>query len=46
MERNSEVFDCLRDLKRLGETELGQKIRCLRLDGGKDYFSSQFNRYL
>ena len=25
---------------------MGRKIKCLRSDGGKQYFSSQFNGYL
>ena len=46
LERKSEVFDCFRDLKGFVETESGRKIKCLRLDGGKEYFSGQFNGYL
>ena len=49
IERKSEVFDCLRHLKgkqEETETETGRKIKCLRSDGGKEYFSSQFNGYL
>ena len=46
IERKSEVFDCFRDLKGFVETESGRKIKCLRSDGGKEYFSGQFNGYL
>jgi transposase InsO family protein len=28
------------------ENESGRKIKCLRSDGGKEYFSGQFNDYL
>ena len=28
------------------ETETGRKIKCLQSDGGKEYFSVQFNSYL
>jgi hypothetical protein len=28
------------------ENESGQKIKCLHSDGGKEYFSGQFNGYL
>ena len=28
------------------ERETGRKIKCLRLDGGKEYFSGQLNGYL
>jgi transposase InsO family protein len=46
MERKSEVFDCFRNLKAFVENESGRKIKCLRSDGGKEYFSGQFNGYL
>ena len=46
IERKSEVFNCFRDLKGFVETETGRKIKCLRWDGGKEYFSGQFNDYL
>jgi hypothetical protein len=46
IERKSEVFDYFRDLKGFVENELGQKIQCLQSDGGKEYFSGQFNGYL
>ena len=46
IEKKSEVFDCFRDLKGFVETESGRKIKCLRSDGGKEYFSGQFNGYL
>jgi hypothetical protein len=46
IERKSEVFDCFRNLKGFVENESGRKIKCLRSDGGKEYFSGQFNEYL
>ena len=49
IERKSEVFEYLRDLKgkqEERETETGRKIKCLRSDGGKEYFSCQVNGYL
>mgnify|MGYP000235155929 CR=1 FL=1 len=46
IEKKSEVFDCFRNLKNLVKRETGRKIKCLRLDGGKEYFSGQFNGYL
>jgi hypothetical protein len=46
IERKSEVFDCFRNLKGFLENELGRKIKCLRSDGGKEYFSGQFNGYI
>jgi transposase InsO family protein len=46
IKRKSEVFDRFRDLKGFVENEPGRKIRCLRSDSGKEYFSGQFNGYL
>ena len=46
IERKSEVFDCFWELKGFVETEMGRKIKCLQLDGRKEYFSGQFNGYL
>ena len=46
IEKKSEVFHCFRDLKSFMERETGRKIKCMRSDGGKEYFSSQFNSYL
>jgi hypothetical protein len=46
IERKSEVFDCFRNLKAFVENESGRKVKCLNLDGGKEYFSGQFNEYL
>jgi hypothetical protein len=46
IERKSEVFDYFRNLKGFVENDLGRKIKCLRSDGGKEYFSGQFNEYL
>ena len=46
IEKKSEVFDCFRDLKSVVERETRRKIKCLRSDGGKEYFSDQFNSYL
>ena len=42
----SEVFDCFRNLKNIVEREIERKIKCLRPDGGTEYFSGQFNNYL
>jgi hypothetical protein len=44
--RKSGVFDCFWDLKGFVENESGRKIKCLCSDGGKEYFSGQFNGYL
>ena len=34
------------EVKNLVERETGRKIKCLRFDGGKEYFSDQFTSYL
>ena len=39
IEKKSEVFDCFRNLKNLVERETERKIKCLRSDGEKEYFS-------
>ena len=46
IEKKSETLDYFRNLKNLVKRETGRKIKCLRSDGGKEYFSSQFNGYL
>ena len=46
IKKKSEVSDCFRNLKNLVEREIGRKIKSLRSDGGKEYFSGQFNGYL
>ena len=46
IEKKSEVFDCFRYLKSFVKRETVRKIKCLRSDGGKEYFSGQFNSYL
>ena len=45
-EKKSEVFDYFRDLKSFVERETGRMIKYLWSDGGKEYFSGQFNSYL
>ena len=37
--KKSEVFACFLKMKSLVEREMGKKIKCLRSDGGKEYFS-------
>ena len=46
IEKKSEVFNYIRDHRSFVERETGRKIKCLRSDGRKEYFSSQFNSYL
>ena len=44
--KKSEVFHYFRNLKNLVEREIRRKIKFLQSDGGKEYFSGQFNSYL
>ena len=44
--KKSEVFMCFLKVKILVERETGQKIKCLRSDGRKEYFFDQFLSYL
>ena len=44
--KKSEVFACFLKVKSLVERETRRKIKCLRSDGGKEYFSDQFSSYL
>ena len=46
MKAKSEVFDHFKKFKNQVEKETGQYIKCLRLDGGGEYFSHEFNRFL
>ena len=43
---NSEVFGSFLKVKSLAKRETGRKIKCLRSDGKKEYFSNQFSSYL
>jgi transposase InsO family protein len=42
----SEALECLRKYKIMMETQTGQKIKCLRSDGAKEYLSNEFNHFL
>ena len=44
--KKSEVFTCFLKVKSLAKWESGRKIKCLRFDDGKEYFSDQFLSYL
>ena len=39
IEKKSDISDCFRKLKCLAERETERKIKCLRSDGRKEYFS-------
>ena len=40
------TWQCFLKVKSLAERESRRKIKCLRSDGGKEYFSNQFLSYL
>ena len=44
--KKRDIFTCFLKVKSLAERETGCKIKCLRSDGGKAYFSHQFSSYL
>ena len=46
LEKKSEVFSCFLKVKSLAERETSRKIKWLRFDGEKEYFSDQFSSYL
>ena len=46
MKKKSEVLSHFQKLKGQVEKETGRHIRCLPSDGGKEYFSDEFNSYL
>ena len=46
MKKKSEVLSHFHKLKNRVEKETGQHTRCLRSDGGKEYFSDEFISYL
>ena len=46
MKAKSEVFQHFKHFKSLVEKETGMHIKCLRFDGGGEYFSNEFSRFL
>mgnify|MGYP002776887913 CR=1 FL=1 len=46
IEKKSEVFSCFLKVKSFVKWETSRKIKCLRTDGRKEYFSDQFSSYL
>ena len=46
MRNKSEVFGHFQKFKSEVEKAIGQHVRCLRSDGGKEYFSDDFTAYL
>jgi transposase InsO family protein len=46
MKHKGEVFQLFLNFKAMVEQEKGVSIKCLRFDGGGEYFSNEFNEYL
>ena len=46
MKAKSEVFEHFKHFKKMVEKETGMHIKCLRSDGGGEYFSNEFSRFL
>ena len=46
MKAKSEVFQYFNHFKNMVEKETGMQIKCLRSDGGGEYFSNEFSRFL
>ena len=44
--KKREVIACFLTVKSMAERETGRKIKCLRFDGWKEYFSDEFSSYL
>jgi hypothetical protein len=46
MKHKGEMFQHFLNFKAMVEKEKGVRIKCLRSDGGGEYFSNEFNEYL
>jgi len=46
MKHKGEMFQHFLNFKTMVEKEKGVSIKCLRSDGGGEYFSNEFNEYL
>ncbi len=46
MKHKGEVFQHFLNFKTMVEKEKGVSIKCLRFDGGGEYFSNEFSEYL
>ena len=46
MKSKGEVFGHFKSFKQMVEKEIGLHIKCLRSDGGGEYFSHEFSRFL
>ena len=46
MKSKGEVFEHFKHFKIMVKKEIGMLIKCLRSDGGGEYFSHEFSRFL
>ena len=46
MKEKSDIFSCFCKFKWMVEKQSGTRIKCLRLDGGGEYFSNEFSDFL
>ena len=46
MKEKSEVFTHFQSFKAMVEKQIGKYVKCLRSDGGGEYFSKEFNNFL
>ena len=46
MKAKREVLQHFKHFKNIVEKEIGMQIKCLRSDGGGEYFSNEFSRFL
>jgi transposase InsO family protein len=46
MKEKSEVFTHFQNFRMLAEKQTGLQVKCLRSDGGGEYFSNEFITYL
>ena len=46
MNKKSEVFTHFHSFKAMVEKQIGKYVKCLRSDGGGEYFSKEFIKFL
>ena len=46
MKEKSEVFTHFQNFKAMAEKQTGLQVKCIRSDGGGEYFSNEFSDYL
>ena len=46
MKEKSEVFTHFQSFEVMVEKQIGKYVKCLRFDGGGEYFSKEFSKFL